>query len=264
MANTIANKLVVKSADSKVIKNLLKVIKGNNENGDKEVIDFNKINAMPTELEDTTSGSEQWNSICYYAQQTNQRDILTELFELFFPSCNNITCSQISRDYEVSSEELAKNPPEKLAEYLVEGEKYVNFYRKYGATDWYMWRINNWGTKRNAFDSYIVEESENECAIYFSSAWYGVPLLVEILARVFPDIEFSYKFADEDIAYNCGKGYSNGNGEFFFDMVDDCSDEAIKIYCECWDEDEEDYVKVDGAWIPADYLDDLEGDEDEE
>ena len=147
---------------------------------------------------------------------------------------------------------------------MTEGETLFNNYMKYGAIDWYMWRNHNWGTKSNAFDSYIVEESDNEVAIYFSTAWYGVPLLVEILARVFPDIEFSYKFADEDIAYNCGKGYSNENGEFFFDKVEDCSDEAIKIYCECWDEDEEDYVKVDGSWIPADYLDDLEDDKDEE
>ena len=74
------------------------------------------------------------------------------------------------------------------------------------------------------------------------------------------------KSADSKVIKNLLKVIkgNNENGEFFFDMVEDCSDEAIKIYCECWDEDEEDYVKVDGAWIPADYLDDLEGDEDEE
>ena len=249
MANTIANKLVVKSADSKIIKNLLKVIKGNNENGDKEVIDFNKINAMPTELEGTNSHSEQWKSLCYYALKTNQQEKISELEELF--SAHSVECFE--EEYH-----------DRLEEFMEEGETLFNTYIKYGAIDWYMWRNHNWGTKSNAFDSYIVEESENECAIYFSTAWYGVPLLVEILARVFPDIEFSYKFADEDIAYNCGKGYSNENGEFFFDMVEDCSDEAIKIYCECWDEDEEDYVKVDGSWIPADYLDDLEDDKDEE
>ena len=249
MANTVVNKLVVKSADSKVIKNLLKAIKGNNENGDNEVIDFNKINAMPTELEGTNSHSEQWESLCYYALKTNQQEKISELDELF---------SAHSVEY------FEEKYHDRLEEFMAEGETLFNNYMKYGAIDWYMWRNHNWGTKSNAFDSYIVEESDNEVAIYFSTAWYGVPLLVEILARVFPDIEFTYKFADEDIAYNCGKGYSNENGEFFFDMVEDCSDEAIKIYCECWDEDEEDYVKVDGAWIPADYLDDLEDEEDEE
>lgn len=264
MANSIANKLTVRSKKVGAIQNFLETIKGIGEDDCLEVIDFNTILRMPQELEDTTSGSEQWNSICYYAQQTNQRDILTELFELFFPSCNNIFYSQISRDYEVAPEELAKNPPEKLAEYLVEGEKYVNFYRKYGATDWYMWRINNWGTKRNAFNSQIGEESDHSATIYFMTAWDGIPYLIEQLIEAFPELEFTYKFADEDIAYNCGEGYTDETGKFVFNMAEDNSDHAIQVYCECWDEDEEDYVKVDGAWIPTDYLDDLEDDEDEE
>ena len=249
MANTIANKLEIKSADSKIIKRFLKIIKGNNENGDKEVIDFNKINAMPKELEGTNTHSEQWKSLCYYALKTNQQEKISELEELF--SANSV-------------EKFEEMYPDRIDEFMAEGKTLFNNYIKYGAIDWYMWRNHNWGTKSNAFDSYIVEENENEVAIYFSTAWYGIPFLVEILARGFPDIEFSYMFADEDIAYNCGKGYSNEKGELIFDMVEDCSDEAIKIYCECWDEDEEDYVKVDGAWIPIDYLDDLECEEDEE
>ena len=115
MANTIANKLVVKSADSKVIKNLLKVIKGNNENGDNEVIDFNKINAMPSELEGTNSHSEQWKSLCYYALKTNQQEKISELEELF---------SAHSVEY------FEKEYHDRLDEFMTEGEILFNNYMK--------------------------------------------------------------------------------------------------------------------------------------
>ena len=248
MANTVVNKLVVKFDDVKVLKEFLEVIKGSDSSRD-EVIDFNVIKPMPKELEDTVSGSKQWKSLYYYAFKTNQQEKISELEELF--SAHSVECFE-------------EKYHDRLEEFMEEGESLFNNYMKYGATDWYMWRNKYWGTKQNAYDSYIVKESDNSVAIYFTTVWNGVPYLMEILIGWFPELEFTYKFADEDVAYNCGKGYSNENGEFFFDMVEDCSDEAIKIYCECWDEDEEDYVKVDGVWIPADYLDDLEDEEDEE
>ena len=69
--------------------------------------------------------------------------------------------------------------------------------------------------------------------LYFATAWDGVPYLMEILVGWFLDLEFTYKFASEVIACNCGEGRSNENGEFFFDMVEDGSDKALRNYCEC-------------------------------
>ena len=150
MANTIANKLVVKSADSKVIKNLLKVIKGNNENGDNEVIDFNKINAMPSELEGTNSHSEQWKSLCYYILKTNQQAAIPALHDLF--SAN-------------SAEEFEERYPDRLDEFITEGEILFNNYMKYGAIDSFMWRCLHSEGRESIFE--IVEyNSEEELKAY--------------------------------------------------------------------------------------------------
>ena len=68
----------------------------------------------------------------------------------------------------------------------------------------------------------------------------------------------------EVVAYNCGVGHSNDDGEFIFDMVDDGSDEALRLYCECWGNDESDFIKVNGEWMHTNYIEDSENNEDEE
>ena len=218
MAIEVVNKLVVKFDDTKVLEEFLEAIKGSDSSRD-EVIDFNVIKPMPKELEDTVSGSTQWKSLYYYTNKTNQQDVIPEIDNLLYGSM---------------SEWIEKDDPDKLAEYMIIGEAYFNNYKKYGATDWYMWRNKYWGTKQNAYDSHIVKESDNSVAIYFTTVWDGVPYLMYILVSLFPELEFTYKFAAENIACNCGEGCSNEKGEFIFDMVDDGSDEALRIYCECW------------------------------
>ena len=236
MAIEVVNKLVVKFDDAEVLEEFLEAIKGSNSSRD-EVIDFNVIKPMPKELEDTVSGSKQWKSLYYYTNKTNQQDVISEMDSLLYSSM---------------SEWIEKEDHDKLAEYMMIGEAYFNNYKKYGATDWYMWRNKYWGTKQNAYDSHIVKESDNSVAIYFTTVWDGVPYLMEILIGWFPELEFAYKFAAENIACNCGEGRSNENGEFIFDMVDDGSDEALRIYCECWGRE------------PKDFIDDLDSDKDEE
>ena len=235
MAIEVVNKLVVEFDDAEVLEEFLETIKGSDSSRD-EVIDFDILVPMPNELEDTVSGSKQWKSLYYYAHKTNQRDAIPEMNDLIY--------NPMSECFESSS-------PEEVAEYMAIGETYFNNYKRYGATDWYMWRNKYWGTKRNAYNSHIVEDSENSVAIYFTTAWNGVPYLMEILVGWFPELNFTYKFASEVVACNCGEGYSNEDGEFIFDMVKDGSDEALRIYCECWGNDESDFIKVDGEWIPT-------------
>lgn len=72
---------------------------------------------------------------------------------------------------------------------------------KYGKENcWYEWSIKNWGTKWNAFSS-----SSHDNIIEFETAWNGVPKLITKLGVIFPNIEFEYLFADEDIGYNLSK-----------------------------------------------------------
>ena len=75
---------------------------------------------------------------------------------------------------------------------------------KYGKENcWYEWCIKNWGTKWNAFKQLDIRNTKN--ALYFETAWSGVPILIFKLAWMFPDVIIKYGWADEDFGYNVGE-----------------------------------------------------------
>lgn len=62
---------------------------------------------------------------------------------------------------------------------------------KYGAKDWYDWRLLNWGCKSDAFDSKVLEDSEQTFEVEFSTS-NGVPRKwLEKVAKDYPDLNFS-------------------------------------------------------------------------
>ena len=64
---------------------------------------------------------------------------------------------------------------------------------------------------------------------------------------MFPNLEFFYKYADEDIACNCGEAYGvDGNASFKF--AEDDSDEAMALYIECWQEAWDNFKKTENGW----------------
>ena len=72
--------------------------------------------------------------------------------------------------------------------------------QKYGHLDWYSWSNANWGTKWNACHTHI--ESDNQ--IYFDTAWADVRDLMSQLSSLFPEHEFKYEWAEEQIGYYAG------------------------------------------------------------
>lgn len=99
--------------------------------------------------------------------------------------------------------------------------------------DWYDWRITNWGTKWNAYDTEIESCDDGCLELYFYTATHGAVPLIKKLVEMFPDLEFHYSYADEVIAYNCGEGYGV-DGSISFKFPEDESDEAMALYIECW------------------------------
>ena len=76
-----------------------------------------------------------------------------------------------------------------------------------GKDDWWQWSIDNWGTKWNA---YAQEDAHDE--INFQTAWNTPVPVIKALSLLFPNAEFSVRYADEDMGFNCG-GYGFKNGE---------------------------------------------------
>lgn len=74
----------------------------------------------------------------------------------------------------------------------------------FGTDTWYDWCPKYWGTKWNAICNNDAEKCTDD-TIFFQTAWCGVIKLIYLLACRFPNIIFTYEFADEDFGNNCGK-----------------------------------------------------------
>jgi hypothetical protein len=83
-----------------------------------------------------------------------------------------------------------------------------NLYPCPDETDWYNWRINNWGTKWEC-DVFDIKESKGELAwsqltIHFNSAWSPPDLWVKYVAEhIFPDLHFRLTYLETGVGF-CG------------------------------------------------------------
>lgn len=104
--------------------------------------------------------------------------------------------------------------------------------RDHGYPTWYEWCCANWGTKWNA---YYVVDGVNK--LTFDTAWSAPEPVIDKLAELFPAVQITHYWADEDVGNNCGHTvYSEGGKETIF--IIDQSREAYEIYVHCWGETE--------------------------
>jgi hypothetical protein len=125
-----------------------------------------------------------------------------------------------------------------------------------GYPSWYEWCNANWGTKWNASDPYVEDGKFS-----FNTAWSApIELFVEFSKR-FPDVEFTYEYADEDTGNNCGSG-TIVDGENMVEEYESGSNEAYELAFRL-NGGEEYFIKnEDGNYV---YFDgDEEDDEDDE
>ena len=109
---------------------------------------------------------------------------------------------------------------------------------------WYVWSCNNWGTKWNSYDCEKLDEN----VFVFDTAWNSVPGLVEKMSKVFPEIQFNYKYADEDTGYNVGH-YIYKNGDIIYKYLPEGgSKEAYEFAFELRPYHKERYKLVDGEY----------------
>lgn len=248
MPNHISNRVVVTANSNEELNAFLTAIKGDEKiDGEYPVIDFNKIIPMPMALRNTEASSRTDDAIYYYLAKTNQEEMV---------SC-------ILRHPQFYTMDRFANRSEKeLNEYLEIGKKYVEIFKEYGAKDWYDWSICHWGTKWNAYDTYLETLDEYSVILSFQTAWSGVPNIIQKLTEMFPTITFDYKYADEDMGYNCGEGYGE-DGEFSLLMLQGGSEEAIETYALCWGYDIDEFYQDDeGHWHNREWEDE-EDDEDD-
>ena len=252
MPNHISNQLKVTANSYEELQNFLANIKGDTIVDDQEqVIDFNRIIPMPQVLRNTEASSRTDDAIYYYLVKTNQEEMVSSI---------------LRHPQFYTMERFANRSEKELNEYLEIGKKYVDIFKECGAKDWYDWSCANWGTKWNAYETNIGEIfDEFSVVITFQTAWSGVPNIIQKLTEMYPTFTFDYKYADEDMGYNCGEGYGE-DGEFSFLMLHGGSEDAMRTYAECWDYDFDLFYQDDeGHWHNREWEEDDEDyDEDDE
>lgn len=185
MPNHITNRIRISGnpEDAQKLYDFIKSDKADSE-GEIAVIDFNKIVPMPDCL-DISSSSEGEDGKKY----------------LLGMSGNIVERRAYQRtDHFKKMEAMKEENPKWFEKHMELGKQYLHNIATYGHANWYNWRLANWGTKWNAYESYIAEDG----AIYFQTAWSGVPDLIAQLSAKFPSLTIEYDFADEDAGCNVG------------------------------------------------------------
>ena len=100
---------------------------------------------------------------------------------------------------------------------------------KYGSTNWYEWNCANWGTKWNAYQTSVGDNS-----FEFQTAWSHPFPFVEQLSSLFPTVRFDVKYADEDIGRNIGS-YIMEDGEILEDNAPTGYLDTTKFACDILD-----------------------------
>lgn len=111
---------------------------------------------------------------------------------------------------------------------------------KYGAPTWYEWSIQNWGTKWNAIMPDTGYDSYDETIIAMDTAWSAPHPVVAKLAQMYPDIEFTHEWADEDIGNNCGR-YVYRDGIRVDEYFPETNKEAVEFAAYVMDSDPSDW-----------------------
>ena len=183
MPNHITNVVSFKTS-SKGVEEILNTIKG-----EEEIIDFNKIIPMPKSL-NITSGSRIDTGIAVLKFLNNGDDSqLKKMLDYVWVKAENITtCEQLS-DYLLKEDRVD----------LEEAKIAMDNEKEHGFKDWYSWSIANWDTKWNAYST-----SSDDNSITFDTAWSTPQTVIRKLSSMFPDVEMTLEFADEDFGHNCG------------------------------------------------------------
>lgn len=237
MPNHVMNVLELEG-DLEEIRRLREAIM-NDEEGEGS-IDFQKIIPMPESL-DIIRGSETSKGIEIYLTSLNPMvDYLGE---------KKMKCSEFKKlvkeinlenifykyNYHLSEEQIQKirNDCEKYGgsfEKLFDlGKTAVQNFQQYGAFTWYEWRVNNWGSKWNAYDFWYESDSN---ILVFNTAWCNVSPIISKLSEMYPQINFRYQWADEDFGNNTGMKEFHEGKEVATNIPESYSKEAYELASE--------------------------------
>lgn len=218
MPNWVTNKVEIRAHNQEELQQVLKAIQR-----DGDVLgsfDFNKLIPMPESL-DVTDGSitdEAISAITSHLSRllsANPSDPnLADDFRKYYLAAIRIkNSSYFHPGYQHLSQkeiyQLAEKNNMTSEDLIALGKKYLDNQINYGAHTWHKWRNQNWGTKWELSEGSVFDE---ENTLSFDTAWSAPEPILIALSEKFPTIEFSHRWADEDLGQNVGhQVYLNGD-----------------------------------------------------
>lgn len=238
MPNYVINKITFHNLSEQEI---IERFSSKDENGE-TYFDFDRIIHMPKILNICSGGAQEIAKKTYcgkfdpsYTSGIRPADFFgTSPFTPYANIFGYISC--ISRDIIRDAYSEGRNFSEKEAKLILceLGSIYVSNAEKYGYETWYDWCINNWGTKWNACDCNITDNT-----VIFTTAWNAPEKIYRKLSKM--GYTFSTEYADENTGFNTGM-YNSENGKFTHTEFDGGSKEAYEHAAELWGFDlSEDY-----------------------
>ncbi|MDA2919714.1 hypothetical protein MYX76_09530 [Desulfobacterota bacterium AH_259_B03_O07] len=90
------------------------------------------------------------------------------------------------------------------------------FFKKFGADNWYDWNTKNWGTKWNARGAKLIDEWGDGAEYTFDTAWSSPLAWLEKVSLLYPNTDFLLKYEGEGMEFigvakaNDGKVWDRG------------------------------------------------------
>jgi len=243
MPNWVENNIYL-HGEEKDIKKVLELVKS-----EESEFDFNKIIPMPKTL-NLPSGSCTDQSIQYAISKKSKAEQAEIKVALINAKCSfygNYFKKIYGRIF--TTEELEKCAKEfetqtnrspfdstdykglEIKTFEDLGNMYIHNILTYGCDTWYDWCCENWGTKWNACEVYVDEDS-----ISFQTAWSVPDPILEAFAYICDkyNVTFEGEYADEDRGNNAGH-ISSDNG---ITEYENNSSEALRAYIDLWGDSE--------------------------
>ena len=225
MPNYVKNRITLLERGKEIVEELKDVL-SKNDKGELS-FDFNKLIPMPKSLDIESSSSMDDYFKVYLNTEIDNQKTFDKLIKL---SLKNTFFTK-KEDYILTEEQINKIcEKEKLSkeEILKLGKQVADNLLNYGSKDWYNWCIDNWGTKWNACDSEIYDDT-----IEFDTAWDFAEPIAKALFKKYPNLNMKWEFSEEQISVYGGY-MKQVNGKITLVEFEEDTKELYELAFDLW------------------------------
>jgi hypothetical protein len=195
MPNHVTNKIEITSANAKEALEFMQ--------STERQFDFNKIIPMPETL-NVESGTITDATLAYALTDGLKSELTDEQVEKYFEDGWISTKAEDAKNSLNAAKRILENSHSTAENLMSLGKQIISNIDTYGFKTWYQWSIPNWGTKWNAYD---IEVSEN--TVSFDTAWNSPkPVLAAWISKF--NLDCVVKAFDEGHNFWFIKRYVNG------------------------------------------------------